>query len=83
MTEPPSNAPRGKFRGAGARRAAAASCLVLAALSLCALVGPAAPRKAPRSRVRQIVFSGFSILGEPMEEGVFPAFARYWQEKTG
>ncbi len=33
--------------------------------------------------VRTIVFYGFSILGEVMNEGVFPAFQAEWQSRTG
>lgn len=33
--------------------------------------------------VRTVVVYGFSILGEVMNEGVFPAFQAEWQEKTG
>ncbi len=33
--------------------------------------------------VRTIVFYGFSILGEVMNEGVFPAFQAEWQARTG
>ena len=32
---------------------------------------------------RTITLYGFSILGEAINEGVFPAFARHWYEKTG
>ena len=32
---------------------------------------------------RTIVLYGFSILGEVMNEGVFPAFAEEWQAQTG
>jgi len=34
-------------------------------------------------RVRTVVVYGFSILGEVMNEDVFPAFERLWQEQTG
>jgi len=33
--------------------------------------------------VRTVVFYGFSILGEVMNEGVFPAFQAEWEERTG
>lgn len=32
---------------------------------------------------RTVVVYGFSILGEVMNEGIFPAFQAQWQEKTG
>ena len=34
-------------------------------------------------RSRNIVFFGFSILGDVMEKGIFPAFAREWMVRTG
>jgi sulfate transport system substrate-binding protein len=55
-----------------------AAALVVAAA---ALFGTPARAAAPRTR--SIVFYGFSILGEPMEKGIFPEFQRYWQKKTG
>jgi sulfate transport system substrate-binding protein len=51
------------------------------AVAAAALFGPPARAAAPRTR--NIVFYGFSILGEPMEKGIFPEFQRYWQKKTG
>lgn len=36
-----------------------------------------------RRRPRTIVFYGFSILGEAMNDGVFPAFRARWKEQTG
>ena len=35
------------------------------------------------SQPRTIVVYGFSILGEVMNEGVFPAFQAFWQEQHG
>jgi sulfate/thiosulfate-binding protein len=32
---------------------------------------------------RTVVFYGFSILGEALNEDVLPAFARHWSEQTG
>ncbi|HEU5179651.1 MAG TPA: substrate-binding domain-containing protein [Candidatus Polarisedimenticolia bacterium] len=32
---------------------------------------------------RVVVVYGFSILGEAMNQDVFPAFSRHWKEKTG
>lgn len=41
----------------------------------------------PGSRVarptRTIVFYGFSILGETMNEAIFPAFEKHWRAETG
>ena len=51
------------------------------ALAAAAFLGAPAWGAAPRTR--NIVFYGFSILGEPMEKGIFPEFQRYWQKKTG
>lgn len=54
-----------------------AATLALAAVVLfTATAGSALP-------TRKIVFYGFSILGEPMEKGIFPEFQRFWQKKTG
>ena len=36
-----------------------------------------------RSRTRMLVLYGFSILGEVMNEGVFPAFQAEWQRRHG
>ena len=41
------------------------------------------PSRGAKTRSRNIVFFGFSILGEPMEKGIFPAFEREWKAKTG
>lgn len=38
-------------------------------------------RAAPHRRV--MVVYGFSILGEAMNQGVFPAFSRLWKDRTG
>lgn len=35
------------------------------------------------SRPRTVVFYGFSILGEAMNQAVLPEFARRWRERTG
>lgn len=35
------------------------------------------------SRPRTIVVYGFSILGETMNHGIFPAFAKEWKQRTG
>ena len=36
-----------------------------------------------RKPTRTIVLYGFSILGEVMNEGIFPAFQSEWEERTG
>src|SRR5574341_1330952 len=36
-----------------------------------------------RSRTRTVVVYGFSILGEVMTEGIFPAFQAQWQQRHG
>ncbi len=41
---------------------------------------PLPGRPAP---TRTLIFFGFSILGEVMNHGVFPAFQREWERKTG
>ncbi len=53
---------------------------VLAALGLYAL-WPQLPWG--RAGTRTLVLYGFSILGEVMNEGVFPAFQAEWQRRTG
>ena len=63
-----------------ARLAAAAPAVFGAALLLFALWPWIASR---RPRGRTIVFYGFSILGDAMNDGIFPAFQKAWQEKTG
>jgi sulfate transport system substrate-binding protein len=37
----------------------------------------------PQTEVQSLVLYGFSILGEVMQDGVFPAFQAEWQAKTG
>jgi len=63
-----------------ARLAAAAPIVFGAALLLFALWPWIVSR---RPRARTIVFYGFSILGDAMNDGVFPAFQKSWREKTG
>jgi sulfate/thiosulfate transport system substrate-binding protein len=53
-----------------------------AALLLYAL-WPWLPFAAGRARPRTVVFYGFSILGEAMNEGILPEFARRWRQRTG
>ncbi|MGH9441231.1 MAG: substrate-binding domain-containing protein [Thermoanaerobaculia bacterium] len=57
----------------------AASALFAAALLLFALW----PWIVPRKRARTFVFYGFSILGDAMNGGIFPAFQELWQRETG
>ena len=54
----------------------------LAALGLYAL-WPWLPVPGRAAQPRTVVFYGFSILGEVMNQSVFPAFQRGWQERTG
>ena len=62
-------------------RAAAfgAAGLVLFAYAVWPWTPMARLARAPRT----IVFYGFSILGEAINHGVFPAFQREWRERTG
>jgi sulfate/thiosulfate transport system substrate-binding protein len=39
------------------------------------------PNRSPHSQT--IIFYGFSILGEVMTKGIFPAFQKEWQARTG
>jgi ABC-type sulfate transport system substrate-binding protein len=54
----------------------------LAALGLYAL-WPWLPVPGRAAQPRTVVFYGFSILGEVMNEAVFPTFQRQWQARTG
>jgi sulfate/thiosulfate transport system substrate-binding protein len=57
---------------------------VLAGVLLLYLAFPLLQRTrhaAPRRRV--LVVYGFSVLGDAMNRGIFPAFSRLWKEKTG
>jgi sulfate/thiosulfate-binding protein len=56
--------------------------LLLGALLLYAL-WPWLSLPGGRERPRTVIFYGFSILGEVMNESVLPAFARRWEERTG
>src|SRR5580765_1660460 len=58
-------------------RAGIAAILAMVAAAFFATPARSAPR------TRNVVFYGFSILGEPMEKGIFPEFQRYWQKRTG
>jgi sulfate transport system substrate-binding protein len=44
---------------------------------------PASSVRGASPRTRRITVYGFSILGEPMEQGIFPAFQKLWTQKTG
>ncbi len=55
--------------------------LLLAALALYA-IWPWLPLS-QAARPRTIVFYGFSILGEAMNNGIFPAFQEEWRSRTG
>jgi sulfate transport system substrate-binding protein len=46
-------------------------------------VWPWLPLPGRAAAPRTLVFYGFSILGEVMNEGIFPAFTREWEAKTG
>jgi len=56
--------------------------IFLAALGLYA-IWPWLPRPGKGSPTRTIIFYGFSILGEVMNQAVYPAFQRQWEAKTG
>src|SRR5262245_25745589 len=56
--------------------------IFLAALGLYAL-WPWLPRPGKSSPTRTIIFYGFSILGEVMNQAVYPAFQRQWEARTG
>jgi ABC-type sulfate transport system substrate-binding protein len=67
--------PAGRLRGA-LLLAGGAALLLYALWPWLPVPGrPAAPRT--------VVFYGFSILGEAMNEAVLPEFARQWRERTG
>src|SRR5262249_57806303 len=69
------------LRVLGSRLAAGVVFLVFAALFAYA-VWPWLPVAHAEHR-RVLVFYGFSILSEAVQEGVFPAFARRWKDRTG
>ena len=62
------------------RLAGTAPVIFGAALLLFAL-WPWIATRGPRRRT--IVFYGFSILGDAMNDGIFPAFQKSWLEETG
>jgi sulfate/thiosulfate transport system substrate-binding protein len=59
----------------------AAAFLIIGGLMVYA-AGPWLPWNA-RANPRTIVVYGFSILGEVMTKGIFPAFQQEWQARTG
>jgi len=59
-----------------------APAALAAALFLYA-VAPWLPGAGAARPPRTIVLYGFSILGEALNQGVFPEFARQWRKKTG
>ena len=64
------------------RRLVAALPALFCGALLCYAIWPWVPvaRAAP---TRTVIFYGFSILGPVMNEGVFPAFKKHWEETTG
>lgn len=62
------------------KKVALATALALA--SLVVVAGRCSP-EAGEPRTRQIIVYGFSILGEAMQEGLFPAFAQAWEREHG
>jgi sulfate transport system substrate-binding protein len=58
------------------------SILILIALGLYTL-WPWLPFPWRVAKPRTIIFYGFSILGEAMNQGIFPTFQKQWKEKTG
>ncbi len=59
--------------------------LPLAFLALLGLyaVWPWLPLPGRPKQARTVIFYGFSILGEVMDQAIFPAFQRDWYERTG
>jgi sulfate/thiosulfate-binding protein len=66
------------------RRLATGVVFLLFAALFAYAVWPSLPLSGDAAEHRRVlVFYGFSILGEAVQEGVFPAFARRWKERTG
>lgn len=65
------------------RRSERMVLLVLAVLLLAPLVSAGCSPSPRAGRSRTLVVYGFSILGEVMQEGIFPAFAQIWRRTTG
>jgi sulfate transport system substrate-binding protein len=66
-----------------ARRIGDAFPLLLLSALLAYAVWPWLATTSTAARPQTIVFYGFSILGEAMNDGVFPAFQRKWEAETG
>jgi sulfate transport system substrate-binding protein len=64
------------------RRSAALPAAVLVPLFIFA-IWPWLPVVGQGAAVRTIIFYGFSILAEAMNEGILPAFQEEWRERTG
>src|SRR5437773_340654 len=66
------------------KRRARAAAFAAAGLALLAYaVWPWTPLAGQARRPRTIVFYGFSILGDVINHGVFPAFQKEWRARTG
>lgn len=52
-------------------------------LLLCYVLWPWFPWNAVQTPPQTLVFYGFSILGEVMNQAIFPAFQELWKKKTG
>lgn len=57
--------------------------LVLGGALLLYALWPWLPAPGRAATPRTVVFYGFSILGEALDQDVLPAFGRRWQERTG
>jgi sulfate/thiosulfate-binding protein len=66
-----------------ARRARAALPLFFGGLLLLYTVWPWVPLARGAGPTRTIVFYGFSILGDVMNQAIFPAFQEQWRAQTG
>jgi sulfate/thiosulfate-binding protein len=73
--------PRGTEDSRMTRTTRTTTSIAALAMAAAAILTPPARGAAPA--VRHVVFYGFSILGEPMQKGIFPEFQQYWQKKTG
>ncbi len=60
------------------RRLLRSAVLAIVSVMLAGCLRPAQP-----ARARTLVVYGFSILGEVMNEGIFPAFTERWRRETG
>lgn len=57
--------------------------LLLAGLAIVSVTLGGCLRPPQQGRTRTLVVYGFSILGEVMNQGIFPAFAERWRRETG